>query len=44
MIIQNVYISITEGHWQLVIDGPFDLFEKFCKLLIKKGEQPELFN
>jgi hypothetical protein len=35
MAISNVYISVTEGQRQLIIDGPLDLFQRFLLTLIE---------
>jgi len=42
MAISNVYISITEGRRQLVVDGPLDLFQKFFATLIERSDSPDL--
>jgi hypothetical protein len=41
MSTSNVYISITEGVRQLVIDGPLDLFQKFITTLIDCSESSD---
>jgi hypothetical protein len=41
MSTSNVYISLTEGSRQLVIDGPIDLLQKFLLTIIERPDQPD---
>lgn len=41
MEISNVFISVTEGGRQLVIDGPLDLLKKFINTVVERTESPD---